>query len=94
MKVCPLSAAMAVSFFVSLLAGASSAAQTTSALRVQTAGDPQRVHGSDGREHIEYDLVITNSFAADITLRSLQVRGNGRRLLSLSGTKLGAALSG
>jgi hypothetical protein len=71
-------------------AGAFSATRTTSALRVQTAGEPQRVHGSDGREHIEYDLFVTNSFAADVRLESLGVRGSGRRLLSLSGAKLGA----
>ena len=32
---------------------------------------PQRVHASDGREHIEYNLIITNAFTADATLRSL-----------------------
>jgi hypothetical protein len=32
----------------------------TTALQVQAARPPQRVHGSDGCEHIEYNLVITN----------------------------------
>ena len=81
---------MVASFLVWPGAGALSATRTTSALRVQTAGEPQRVHGSDGREHIEYDLVITNSFAADVRLESLGVRGSDRSLLSLSGAKLGA----
>src|SRR6516225_3914508 len=87
-------AVVVASFFVWPGAGALSAAQTTSAMRVQAAGEPQRVHGSDGREHIEYDLVITNSFSARIRLKSLEVRGSGRRLLSLSGAKLGAATLG
>ena len=41
-------------------------------------GAPQRVHGSDGREHIEYDLVITNPFTAEVTLTSLVVGGEER----------------
>src|SRR5436190_18007829 len=89
-----LSGAIVVaSFFLWPGAGTLPAAQTTSALRVQTVGAPQRVHGSDGREHIEYDLVITNAFSGGIDgirLESLEVRGGGRRLLSLSGAKLGA----
>jgi hypothetical protein len=86
----PSAAIVVVTFFVWLPAGASSAAETTSALRLQTAGEPQRVHGSDGREHIEYDLVITNSFPGDVTLGSLEVRGSGSRSLFLSGARLGS----
>jgi hypothetical protein len=44
-----------------------------------------RVHGSDGREHIDYDLVITNGFTSELTLSSVTVRGGGRRLVSLAG---------
>jgi murein DD-endopeptidase MepM/ murein hydrolase activator NlpD len=67
------------------------AARTTAALQVRAAGAPQRVHGSDGREHVEYDLVVTNVFSADATLTSLQVRGDGRLLLTLTGDVLAAA---
>jgi hypothetical protein len=49
------------------------------------------VFGNDGREHIEYNLIITNAFTADATLKSLDVRGGGKRLLSLRGTALGAS---
>ena len=92
MRVRWLSGAVVVaSLFVWPGAGGVSVARTTSALRVQTAGESQRVHGSDGREHLEYDLVITNVFTAGVTLRSLEVRGDGRRLLRLSGARLGAA---
>jgi Peptidase family M23 len=74
-----------------LLSGSSSGAQTTSALRVETAGPVERVQGSDGREHIEYDLAVTDAFAAEATLRSLEVRAGGKRLLSVSGSALGAS---
>jgi hypothetical protein len=80
-----------VAFFVWAFGGALSNARTSSALRVELVGKPQPVHGSDGREHIEYDLVITNAFTADARLRSLQVRGAGRRLLSRRGAALEAA---
>lgn len=63
------------------------AAQNT-ALRVEIPGAPIRVHGSDGREHIDYDLVITNEFTSEVTLTSVTVRGGGRRLLRLAGAEL------
>jgi hypothetical protein len=77
--------------FVRLVARRGALARTTSALRVEVSGAPQRVHGSDGREHLEYDLVITNAFTGEATLRSLQVRGDRRRVLSLGRAALGAA---
>jgi hypothetical protein len=48
------------------------------------------VLGSDGREQIEYDLLITNAFTADATLYSLEVRGGGRGCLSMTGAALHA----
>ena len=79
-----------------MIAGASlgtadPAASNTTALQVTAVGAPQRVHGSDGREHIDYDLVVTNSFTAEVTLTSLVVRGGGNELLALSGDALAAA---
>src|SRR5215216_5218776 len=64
------------------------AAANTTALQVTAVGAPQRVHGSDGREHIDYNLVITNAFTAEATLTSLVVRGGGQRLLKLKGEAL------
>jgi hypothetical protein len=84
-------AVVVVAMFVWPFAGALSDAETSSALRVEVSGAPQYVHGSDGREHVEYDLIITNAFPADATLRSLEVRGDGRPRLSLSGAALDAA---
>jgi hypothetical protein len=72
------------------LAAAGPAASAPTALQVAASGAPQRVHGSDGREHIEYDLVITNAFTAEVTLTSLVVRGGGKELLALSGDALAA----
>jgi murein DD-endopeptidase MepM/ murein hydrolase activator NlpD len=78
-----------VCLLVGLLAAASAGAQPT-ALQVEAPGAPQYVHGSDGREHVEYDLIITNVFTADATLTSLEVRGDGKRLLVLRGAALAA----
>jgi murein DD-endopeptidase MepM/ murein hydrolase activator NlpD len=72
------------------LGSADPAASQTTALQVAAIGAPQRVHGSDGREHIDYDLVITNSFTAEVTLTSLVVRGGGKKLLTLTGDALAA----
>ena len=74
---------------VGLIAAAPAGARPT-ALQVEAPGVPQFVHGSDGREHLEYDLIITNVFTAEATLKSLEVRGGGRRLLVLRGAALTA----
>src|SRR4051794_3517207 len=86
-------AAVATVALAGLLSAGPARAETTAALRVEPAGAAQRVHGSDGREHIEYDLVTTNAFPAEATLRSLVVRGRGVRLLSLRGPALAAVSS-
>jgi murein DD-endopeptidase MepM/ murein hydrolase activator NlpD len=67
------------------------AASNTTALQVTAVGAPQHVHGSDGREHLVYDLVVANTFTADVTLTSLVVRGGGKELLTLNGDALAAA---
>ena len=41
--------------------------------------------GTDGRWHIEYDLMITNVFTAPVALTEITVRGGGDRLLQLEG---------
>jgi hypothetical protein len=83
-------AVAALSLVVWVLAVTPCGAVGARALAVQAAGAPQRVHGSDGREHVEYDLVVTNVFSADATLLSLEVRGDGRPLLTLTGDALAA----
>jgi len=60
------------------------------AIEVTAPGPPRYVFGSDGREHVDYDLVITNAFTAEVTLKSLTVTGAGRTLLKLTGEALAA----
>jgi hypothetical protein len=49
------------------------------------------VSGSDGGTHIEYDLVVTNAFTADVTLTGLVVQDDaGRELRRLEGDDLRA----
>ena len=71
-----------------------SAPQTTAikASVIAKAHAPQYVSGSDGKVHIEYDLLSTNILPIPVTLTGLEVRaGNGRRLLALQGDALKAA---
>jgi hypothetical protein len=89
---CSLAAALAAngaSATARSLSGATPAvrAQPT-AVAVQLAAPARAVHGSDGHEHIEYDLVITNAFTAPVTLKSVLVHGAGELLLSLTGKGL------
>ena len=46
---------------------------TTTAIVVAATNDPLRVPGSDGVDHLEYDLLVTNGFAAPVTLTSIAV---------------------
>ena len=46
---------------------------TTTAILVSATNDPLRVSGSDGVDHLEYDLLVTNGFAAPVTLTAIVV---------------------
>jgi hypothetical protein len=67
------------------------AAKTTTALHVAASNPPEAVFGSDGREHVEYDLVLTNAFSGDATLGAVWVRADGKPALTLAGDGLAAA---
>jgi len=71
-------------------AGAADAAAATTALAVQHAGPARHVRASDGRTHLVYDLVVTNAFVGDVTLRSLEVRVGRRVVQRLDGDALAA----
>jgi hypothetical protein len=72
-------------------AGLAATPLRSTALAVTATGPPRHFRGTDGREHIDYDLLITNAFTADVTLRSLEVlNGRGKRLLRLEGEALAA----
>jgi Peptidase family M23 len=63
----------------------------TTALLVASTNAPLRVLGSDGLQHVEYDLVFTNVFFAPITLTAIEVAGpDGSELLRLDGDVLAA----
>lgn len=68
------------------------AAQPTPLL-VSATNAPLRVRGSDGMDHLEYDLIITNVFAAPVTLMAIEVIApDGRGLLRLANDTLAANL--
>ena len=82
-------ASMLVYFAVA--ASAVTAGLHSTALAVESPTPPRYVYGTDGRQHVEYDLLITNTFTAPATLKRLQVRGDGRLLVTLKGAALAAA---
>jgi hypothetical protein len=64
-------------------------APQTTAIKESVIGKPRYVKGSDGKVHIEYDLLSTSVFPVPVTLTQVQVRaGDGRRLLTLAGEAL------
>lgn len=69
----------------------SPAAMQLTPLIVSTTNAPLAVLGSDGLEHLEYDLVLTNVFYTSLTLSSLDVTAaDGSALLHLAGDTLAA----
>jgi Peptidase family M23 len=64
----------------------------TTAIIVSATNDPLRVAGSDGSDHLEYDLLVTNGFGAPVTLTAIDVLApDGAPLLHLAGDDLVAA---
>jgi Peptidase family M23 len=64
-------------------------APATTAILVGATNKPLRVAGSDGADHLEYDLIITNALPAPLTLTAIEVLGPaGTRLLHLAGDAL------
>lgn len=65
------------------------AASETTAIIVSALHDPVLVKGSDGMDHLEYDLLFTNVFFGPVTLSSVEALApDGRRLLLLEGDDL------
>src|SRR5215212_154841 len=61
----------------------------TTAIVVSSTNDPLRVPGSDGVDHLEYDLLLTNGFAAPVTMTAIEVMASdGEPLLQLDGDDL------
>jgi murein DD-endopeptidase MepM/ murein hydrolase activator NlpD len=65
--------------------------QQTTSLIVSATNEPYFAPGSDGRTHIEYDLIHTNATNYPVILTSVQVfNGRGQQLLVLEGEALKA----
>jgi hypothetical protein len=47
----------------------------STAVLVTPLNEPHMVRGDDGRDHVEYDLLVTNAFAAPVTLTAVEVDG-------------------
>ena len=63
--------------------------ERATAIVVSATNDPLRVSGSDGVDHLEYDLLVTNAFRAPVTLTSIAVTApDGETLLRLDGDAL------
>jgi hypothetical protein len=61
----------------------------STAVLVSATHAPLAVLGSDGMRHLEYDLLVTNTFLAPVRLTHIDVRdGNGRHLQQLDGEEL------
>jgi hypothetical protein len=71
-------------------AGRNRGEEGSTALTVHRIGTPRYVRASDGRIHVDYDLLLTNSFVGDLTLKRLQIRSGGRILQDLDAAALAA----
>jgi hypothetical protein len=84
-----LAAGVSAGALTALASPAPSVAGTT-ALAVQSIGPGRAVTASDGRVHVDYNLLLTNAFVGDVTLRSLTVRAGHHVLQRLKGPRLAA----
>jgi hypothetical protein len=61
----------------------------STAVLVTATNDPLAVRGSDGMQHLEYDLLVTNTFLAPVRLSAIDVLApDGARLQRLEGEAL------
>lgn len=68
---------------------AAAAPPVATPLLARVVAAPVPVPATDGRTHLAYELLLTNSMNQDVTVDSLQVRpGDGAPLLTLSGAEL------
>jgi hypothetical protein len=62
---------------------------TTTALTVSVVNPPIRLLGSDGKTHLEYDLMLQSVFNAPVTVTSIEVLGpDGASLLKFDGDEV------
>ena len=64
-------------------------APRSTAILVSATNAPLRVAGSDGSDHLEYDLLVTNAFVGPVALTEIEVfAADGESLLRLDGDAL------
>jgi hypothetical protein len=83
-------AVLAVAAALSAAAFADTSAAATTALTASAIGPARYARANDGRVHVEYDLLLTNSFVGDVKLKSLVVRAGGRVLQRLGPKRFAA----
>ena len=67
----------------------------STALLATPLNRPRLVRADDGRDHLEYDLLLTNAFASPVTLAAVEITGpNGAVLGRIEGATLAAATQG
>jgi hypothetical protein len=67
----------------------------STAVLVTPLNEPHMVRGDDGRDHVEYDLLVTNAFAAPVTVTAVEVTSpSGTVLGRVDGATLAAATQG
>ncbi|MEP6631318.1 MAG: M23 family metallopeptidase [Lapillicoccus sp.] len=70
---------------------ASAEPKVITALTASVVGVPEPFRGSDGRLHIDYDLLLTNSLTAPVTVTSVEVSTlDGRPLLQMTADDVAA----
>jgi len=68
------------------------AAMSPTSLLVTSAQAPMRLFGSDGKTHLDYDLIVQNVFDAPVTVTSIEVLdGDGTSLQKLDRDQVAAA---
>ena len=88
MRICFMMAAI---FALSSLASAAEPDRPT-AIMVSPIHEAQVVRGDDGKDHVEYELLVVNVFSEPVTLSSVAVLDPaGNELMRIEGGALAAA---
>jgi hypothetical protein len=81
--------------FVARPAAAEGVTLYSTAILVVPINQPHVVHADDGREHVEYDLLVTSAFVSPVTLTSIDISGPGGAVIGrIDGATLAAATQG
>ena len=82
---------MAALYALTSLASAHGSDQPT-AILVSPIHEAQVVHADDGKDHVEYELLVVNVFSEPVTLRNVAVLDPaGKELMRIEGSGLAAA---